>query len=480
MLYTACKSFIRPGARTNVSVLAAVHFLTFTLLVSSFCNFFDPLFSPLFKSTLSSSGQLFTGTAYSKDLSGLSFTSEIIAGFSEAEITPEEETTMGGYGTFFINRRFTRLSKGTHDPLLASIAIFKTSVSSRPVFMISLDLVGLSPALENRIREQIRKYIGRDFDLLVSATHTHASPDTVGLWGALPSSGVDPDYLDEISAKIGKAAFEAMGTAEKVSVSHSTGEILNTSDDPEVNAVSNTFWFERANGEVKATLTQWNAHPTVLGGDNHYFSAGFVGPFRAYMSKKFPGTHLYFNGILGGVFPPDLAPAAEDPFETENGSIYDPGVELSVYLQMTAVGKALSDNIFAQYAQKSPVNLSKGLQVKRFDFSVNNDNFLYRLAMRLDILEDRGHRSSVIESHFSVFDFGEFSFLAIPGESFSEPYKILAKAVKRKNVIPIGIAGDWLGYIMTEDQYNDPEYDYFKTLSPSAEALSKMLEAVNQ
>ena len=46
--------------------------------------------------------------------------------------------------------------------------------------------------------------------------------------------------------------------------------------------------------------------------------------------------------------------------------------------------------------------------------------------------------------------------------------------------MPIGIGNDWLGYLLTHDQYHDSKYKYFKTLAVSDEILGDILKVFDK
>src|SRR5437763_886958 len=110
-------------------------------------------------------------------------------GFAEVDVSPEigkKPVLMAGFG---MNRQATKL----HDPIMARAIVL--SDGTVKVAMVCVDVVGLFNPSVLRVREQLK-----GFDhVLVSSTHNHEAPDTLGLWGKSPfQSGVDPEYLKKI------------------------------------------------------------------------------------------------------------------------------------------------------------------------------------------------------------------------------------------------------------------------------------------
>src|SRR5436190_15567843 len=112
-------------------------------------------------------------------------------GFGSADVTPDivnKPVYLAGFGQ---NRKAAKV----HDPIMAR-AIVLTDGDTK-IALVAVDVVGLFLPTVERVREKLPgfKYV------LVSATHNHEGPDTLGLWGPSPfKSGVDPDYLKKVEA----------------------------------------------------------------------------------------------------------------------------------------------------------------------------------------------------------------------------------------------------------------------------------------
>ena len=84
-----------------------------------------------------------------------------------------------------------------------------------------MDVVGLFLSSVERVREKLPgfKYV------LVSATHNHEGPDTLGLWGPSPfQSGVDPEYLKKVEAACVEAVKKADAARRPASPPSATAE----------------------------------------------------------------------------------------------------------------------------------------------------------------------------------------------------------------------------------------------------------------
>ena len=90
-----------------------------------------------------------------------------------------------------------RKATGVHDPLKARAVVLRHG--KEKVALVSIDLVGFFHANVQKVREQLAGFTY----VLVSSTHNHEGPDTLGLWGPNPFiSGVDPAYLKLVEEHI--------------------------------------------------------------------------------------------------------------------------------------------------------------------------------------------------------------------------------------------------------------------------------------
>src|SRR5262249_55065742 len=111
------------------------------------------------------------------------------AGFAETDITPELGTKPVHLAGFGQNRKAT----GVHDPLKARAVVLQHG--ERKLALVSIDLIGFFHAHVEHLRTKLPGYTY----VLVSSTHNHEGPDTLGLWGPNPfTSGVDPAYLKRV------------------------------------------------------------------------------------------------------------------------------------------------------------------------------------------------------------------------------------------------------------------------------------------
>ena len=94
-----------------------------------------------------------------------------------------------------MNRKMSRV----HDSIQARCLVLEFGADR--IAFVSADLIGLFRTDVLKIRGLIKSVPGNH--VMVSATHTHSGPDTLGQWGPdIRTRGVDERWLAETRRKI--------------------------------------------------------------------------------------------------------------------------------------------------------------------------------------------------------------------------------------------------------------------------------------
>jgi hypothetical protein len=218
-------------------------------------------------------------------------------GFAEVDVTPElgkKPVFLAGFGQ---NRKATKV----HDPIMVRAAVLGDR--DQKVALVSVDVVGLFlPAVE-RIRAKLPgfKYV------LVTATHNHHGPDTLGLWGPTPlQSGIDADYLKKV-----ETACVAAVTKADANRANATATIGKASDPELVNDTRLPIvkhdelvairFSDKLTGLALGIIVQWNCHPEVLDSKNPEVTADFVHATVKHLREKYNCPVLFLTGTVGGL-----------------------------------------------------------------------------------------------------------------------------------------------------------------------------------
>jgi Neutral/alkaline non-lysosomal ceramidase, N-terminal len=398
------------------------------------------------------------------------------AGFARAEITPEMQVNMAGYGSFFIFEWALRKSEGVHDPIYASAAAFE-DVDGDGVVMIVLDNVGTITNEVVEIQAGIAAATGLEPEsVVVSSTHNHHGPDTIGLWGLLipPRSGRDEEYIDWMVAQTITAGTQAWenrvpATLEIAAGQESTFHFNQNVNDPE-RALDSTMTLLAAydeTDELLGTLMNWPCHPTVREYRNRLISADYPGAYYAAMEEALGGTHLFVNGAI----------AATQPYNPDTGGLFEGGTWDDVEM----IGNHLAETAIDLAANTSPVTDDDIWLLDSRELHATVGNILFRWAAVFEIIpREIPPLTQEGISYLTTFAIGPVMFGTVPGEYIPDYSFQLRQLMGGDAQFIIGLGMDWIGYAITPEQYSDPAYIYEWLLCPSRWAGEELMEVYRE
>lgn len=408
-------------------------------------------------------------------------------GFASVDITPRLEPKkpvyMAGFG-------HDRQATGVNDPIMARAVVLQEGPTK--IAMISVDLVGFFyPNVKN-----VRKLLTDYHYVLVSSTHNHEGPDTLGLWGSSPvRSGVDAAYLKHVEERIAACVRAAERTVQPAQARFGTvkiPELLADSRQPYVlhdELVTLQFVTPDAQAKPLGILVQWNCHPETLSSKNTLLSADYVGYTVKYLEKKHGCPVAYFTGTVGG-----LLSSLGVKIRDEQGKLLANGTVEKTERYGIALGRAADRAL----AAGQPVALTP-LRVKTREIYVPMTNPLYHLGRQLGVLEREAFEwtgdfsaarpttgqtkrdALCIATEVGYLHLGDVEIACIPGEIYPEivlnqvqdpadpgadfPTAAIEPAIydqlKGKYRMLIGLANDEIGYILPKRQWDEkPPYCY--------------------
>ena len=247
-----------------------------------------------------------------------------------------DATFIGGFGPL-------RPALDIHDPISARALVL--SEAGEYIVFVTLDLVGLGSPRIWPARDALAAD-GLDPDrLIVSSSHSHQGPDTMGLWGdpfdfGDPVSGIDPAYSERVTAAIEESVRLASASMEAVELRIAQTSMRDRSPFFSSPAFGGKNPTSRTHGMVHDirdpvlvsdqllalqgigsagtvfTLTSWSGHPEVRGSSNNGISADWVGVTRDVLEAEYGGTALHIPECLGGM---QSALGADLPLITDDG-----------------------------------------------------------------------------------------------------------------------------------------------------------------
>jgi len=422
---------------------------------------------------------------------------ELRVGFGEVDVTPEvgkKPVYIAGFGH---NRKAT----GVADPLFARAVVL--SDGKTKIAFAAVDVVGFFLTNVENVRKQLK-----DFDhIVVSSTHNHEGPDTLGLWGSTAvTSGVDLDYIKKLEAGIVEAIKAADAGVRPVKARigrKSAPELLHDNREPivkhdELVAISFT---DTVSKKPVGAIVQWNCHPETLADKNTKISADFVGYTVREVSGQLSCPVVYLTGTVGG-----LMTSLKVPIKDESGDELKDGTFEKTERYGRLVGKLAVDAL----AAGKDVDLTP-MRVHRREIYLPCDNKYYLLGRKIGVLKreaylwsgdtekaepldgDPGERRACMRTEIGWLRLGQLDVATIPGEIYPElvldkvadPAPVGAdfpdakiepaiyKQLKGPYRMIIGLANDEIGYILPKRQWDEkPPYTYGRKTAPYGEVNS--------
>lgn len=399
-------------------------------------------------------------------------------GAARLDISPTTSIPLGGYGVYFGSMKNTRLSRGVHDPLYATA--FFLLKGKQALVLIQTDLVGLFGGDIDPIRDAVAAKLRIDRErVIVASTHTHHSPDTVGLWGtALPAnSGRSEAYMNTVKEKAVEAAWLAYRNRKPAQIFFALGEENDLHynihegqwPDRNLDGRITLLKFADRDGRTLGTLTNWACHPTTEDGANKLVSADWIGRFYQRMDQADNGVHMYVNGSIGAAVQPSVH--WRDRHIGPEGSGQN-------FKWSKAMGDVLADKTVALLRGEMTELRFTNIEVQTRTVTVQPDNFIYRFAKVMGLLsmdyplEGKAYLVSV-----TAVKMGSLRLGTLPGEMSPHLGLRIREALGGEAQVLIGLGNEWLGYILDRAQYADEGFAYEKMLCVSPDYGEDIVEA---
>lgn len=388
-------------------------------------------------------------------------------GYAQDVVTPslERPVYLAGFGR---NRR----AESVHDDLY--VRALALALGETRVVAAALDLIGLGRQhcleIEGRVDEK-----APDTRLLLSCTHTHHGPDTIGLWGPdVATSGVDPAYVSALKDKVVATALAALAQMEPAAMRATsvqvTGLAKNARDPDILDEELTCLQFCRPGaGEGTIPLATWlifPCHPEVLWDQNPHITSDYVGAMRRMAEVETSAPCLAMVGAIGGMMTPDVEEHSFAEAEHMGRALAQAALE------------ALADNLAA------PV---ERLAHTRYEYAIPMTNPLFRLAMESGLLPDLLDDDGAITTEANLLEIGSTWLFGVPGELLPRlglAFKAQMREVGAENAAIVGLTNDELGYILPQEVFVYPEdpfepgEHYEETMSIGPEAGPRLAAAL--
>lgn len=359
-------------------------------------------------------------------------------------ITPRETVNLAGYpgrNSYKLSFLLKRKSRGVHDELYArclALSDGKTTLA-----MTCLDLIAYYNEDVKIIREKVYRrrndYSPENLHILVGSQHTHAGPDTYGVFGGVPRR-----YKDLVNEQAAAAICDALDRLRPArlgftSVAAEPGTFASLRGPDSVYAdheVTCMFVKCAQSGEHIATVVNFGCHPNVLWADNYLISADFPGYMCAYLDRELGGMSIYFNAAVGDVYFDHIA---RDFFNTERRG--------RTYAEAERLGHAMARKVMEAYGQVAEYVDAGELRVAPRTVEIPVENRLLKVLRALGVLRRPMRRGRVVTEIWCI-DIRELKIVTVPAQIFSSLGREIKEALGAKYTMLFGITNDENGYVV--------------------------------
>ena len=343
---------------------------------------------------------------------------------------------------------------GVRDPLWARTVAVEHGDTLMTI--TSIDAVGVFFDDVQRIRERATELLAQerpDLDvdyMLVSSTHVHEAPDTMGQWVGevdpeidIPlKTGVSPRYMAHLIERAARSIANAVGRLEPAQVRAAEGRtgkrgLFRDSRDPQViNDLVGAIRFTDATDEnTIATLVTWGNHPEAMSDVNNLITSDFAHGIREAMESGVPdsvatdaqpglgGVSVYVQGTVGGLMTP-LGVRVDDKQGEE--------VRNYTFLRTDIMGWRVAEVALAALRDAELIPTADlELGVVRAPFYIPVENRVFHVAILVNLFSRANRFFDLnrpidecnlphLDTEMAILRLGPITLYTVPGELFPE------------------------------------------------------------
>lgn len=419
----------------------------------------------------------------------------LYAGAATVDITTRIGREGGLYlGGFDMGRRNT----GVRDPIYAHVLYLDDG--SELLVLVSIDTIGLDNDQVRDVRalasERHRNRI------IITATHNHAGPDTIGLWGpacmGLPlCPGLVPEYMETLKYLIASGIDRAVQTAEPSRIRFAKGPVdrgLSINIHPEIRMqkddVVRVMALESVeDGRNIAVVANWGCHAEAMWNDD-LLSADWPGEFYRRWEAARGGVPLFVQHALGGLVSVNPG-AGKLALESEIMDVFLEHVTVEERLGIAErIGKGLFEAVEAALEGSEDVYGPEGVtfSILTEDLKLRVDNWIFdylgrrKLLQRQIVKRNRKPymKTDILVARFRNGDEVLADLVTVPGEPSSPLVEVLDATSDAPVRFTVSLGNDEIGYIVREEDWELESYSYERTMSLGKETGTVILETIRE
>ncbi len=409
------------------------------------------------------------------------------AGYARRVLSPDDidETRyfLGGFLKFPAQE-----ATGVIDDLCVRAVVLDDNSGRGAAAFAWIDGVGFMNNDIKVIREKLADITG-DGKLVsvdVGSTHNHSAIDTQGLWGNIPKSGRNQEYIDSVVQKTADAIREAYNNRSEGTLYYSSKvcpELFYDGRAPySIDDKIHLFRFvPNVDGKKEIYIANFGAHPINLGWSNTEISGDYPYYIEKEVTTEKNVDFIFVQGAIGGAIHADMG--------VENGI----SEELTSFEKMKEYSNIVADILYELAEKGETVEPILNVRHAQVDFEVNN--FVFLLAESAGLCNVKAFKENgkvYLTSEIGYVEIGKnIKIIEAPGEALPElvyggfysadeafngteyPYEGIATCFGEDDeVLVFGLCNDAVGYIVPDNDYSSSgdEGHYEETVSTGSKS----------
>ena len=330
------------------------------------------------------------------------------------------------------------------------------------VLLIGVDCVALDSGTVSTIRDALKDIPGCQ-SVNVYATHTHAGPDTLGLWGPILMDGKNKAYMRALVEAACEAAREAAAQVHPAQLRFGqvrTEAMLRDSRYPTV-CDDNLYQlrFTALDGAAGLRLLFYGAHAESLRGANTRLSRDYPGLLCDQVAAATGDGAMFFPGAIGGLI------MTREITNTTTAAVENLKTTAA---RLTEFALSIDEGSEREIAPDMTLNCQR--------FVVPLDNPLFMTYKTIGILHNWSEKYPSatglgVKTELTLLKLDGLTIALLPGELFPElltgeaygdanpdavnpkPLRDIAAEYGLGQLLIIGLANDELGYIVPPSDF---------------------------
>lgn len=383
------------------------------------------------------------------------------AGYGCADMLPEGRIP-GKKKYYVAGYRINNPASGVLDTPKAKAFWVDDNTGRGGVVFAAVDCVGLFAPDVNDIKSRMAEFLKNVGcrSINICATHTHAGIDTMGMWGPLPRSGRDNEYIEIVKKAVIHAVEDAYYSRKNgriyIGSCHADENFQRADRPPHVFSDKVTrLRFVPDDGGRELYIVNFASHPEALEGRNSLISADFPAYTARYVNEHADADFMYFSGAIGGI--------RTWPLDENN------------VISMLKTAQKLGEYVCSINEERM---LEPCINILKQEFYINVDNPVFYAAAKVGIIPAKilysgmGRLGVSMKTEMTYVSFGGENFLFLPCELFPElllggylpsadsslglspdvnPTPL--KDIMGEELTVFGLANDEIGYILAPNDY---------------------------